>query len=67
MTYRYEVQTYRDPKWYQNSVVFASEAEAASAAQAKMWAWTQCENTRVVPTTEPANYHWDSEKGLVAL
>jgi hypothetical protein len=56
MSFGYEVLTGRDPKWYGNSVRFATREEANSAGLNKLMAWTACEDFRVIESSDPANY-----------
>lgn len=52
--WRYEV--FVQGKWYDNTVTFATAEEAQQAADIKMWNWTMCDETRVVPSAKPVNY-----------
>ena len=61
MSWRYEAQV--DGRWYPNSVYFETEREAKSAADVKMWSWTQCQDTRVVEDDSAVNYRFDFETG----
>jgi hypothetical protein len=52
-------------KWVGNQLRFATKAEAEANVYNLMMRWTLVRDTRVVETTDPVNYRWDPEKGLV--
>ena len=54
-------------KWAGNQLRFATKAEAEANVYNLMMRWTLVRDTRVVETTDPVNYRWDPEKGLVKL
>jgi len=59
MNYRYTIKVLGDPKFYNNAVVFATEAEAVSAAICKATLWTLAEDWQVEETSDPANYGFE--------
>ncbi len=59
MGYRYTIRVYDDPQFYKNAVVFATKAEAESAALNKFTAWTQAAGWRVEETKDAANYKFE--------
>jgi hypothetical protein len=65
MSYRYEVNV--QGKWYDNQAFFETEGEASKAGYNKMFNWTQCDDYRVVPSDQPANYRWNDTDGMVAI
>lgn len=57
-----EVKTVPDDKWYGNSLAFATEKEAAHSAKDLFMRWTLCTDHRAVESDEPVNYRidWDT-------
>lgn len=63
--FRYEVQTQETgERWFDNSVVLATEAEAQGAGYDKWSRWALCTAYRVVPVDATPNYTWDALRGL---
>jgi hypothetical protein len=56
MGWKPEVKTVNDAKWYQNGLVFATEAEATNSAFNLMMKWSAVEDYRAVEVDEPVNY-----------
>jgi len=54
-------------KWAGNALRFATKAEAEANVHNLMMRWTLVTDTRVVETTDPINYRWDLEIGLVKV
>jgi hypothetical protein len=54
-------------KWCGNGLRFATKEEAEANVRDLMWRWFAVRETRVVESTDPANYRWDAEKGLIRL
>ena len=57
MSWTYELQIIGEPdgKWNRVNVFFATEAEARRAGQQKHWAWTMCQDYRVVESDQEVN------------
>lgn len=68
MSWKPEVQTINDSKWYDNSLAFATEKEAAHSASDLANRWLLVTAHRAVESDEPVNYRidWDSME-LVAV
>lgn len=66
MSYKPEVKTIGDARWYGNALRFASEAEAAGNVANLADRWLLVEDTRVVESDDPVNYKW-TENGLEAV
>lgn len=62
MSWKPEVKTGNDNKWYDNALVFATEKEAYQSAKDLYARWTLCVDYRAVESTDPVNYRidWDS-------
>lgn len=58
MSYKVEVRTGVDPKWYTNSVRLATEEEALDYGQDLVYRWTAVMDMRVVESQDPVNYRW---------
>ena len=56
MAFKPEVQTVGDPKFYRNSLVFATEKEAFDNAHDLMMRWYAVENYRAVEVDEPVTH-----------
>ena len=54
-SFKPEVRTGKDPKWYDNSVRFATEAEALLSAQDLMNRWLLVVECRAVESDDPVN------------
>jgi hypothetical protein len=48
-------EVYVEGMWSQNSLVFATQAEAEMEAYALLMRWTLCEKSRAVEVDEPVN------------
>lgn len=55
MSFKPEVQTGSDPKWYDNSVRFATKEEAELSARDLMSRWMLVTNCRAVESEDPVN------------
>jgi hypothetical protein len=67
MSFKAEIKTYDDPKFYLNGVALATREEAEAYGRNKIAAWTLAEAYQVVESDEPVNYTWSSTAGLVAV
>lgn len=47
-----------DPKFYGNSLRFATKEEAVANVRDLMMRWTSVIETRVIETDDPVNYRW---------
>jgi len=56
MSFKPEVRTGSDPKFYCNALAFATEAEALANAKDLYHRWTLCVDYRAVESDEPVNY-----------
>lgn len=56
MSYKPEVTTGRDPKFYGNALAFATEAEALANAKDLYGRWTLCTGYRAVESTDPVTH-----------
>ena len=61
MSYKSEVQTGSDPKYYGNACAFATEDEALRAGAELMSRWMLVRNYRAVESTEPVNYEFPED------
>lgn len=57
MSFKPEVQTGKDSRWYDNSCAFATKEEAEYAAKDLMSRWLLVVDCRAVESDEPVNYH----------
>jgi hypothetical protein len=62
-----EVQTGTDPKWYDNALRFATEDEAKKSARNLMDRWLLVVDCRAVESDDPVNYKWVDGEGLQSL
>lgn len=60
-----EVQTGRDPKFYGNNLAFATREEAEHSAKDLMRRWLLVNDWRVVESDQPVNYHINLETGVM--
>lgn len=58
-----EVQTGKDPRWYDNSVRFATKEEAEYSARDLMNRWMLVTECRAVESDDPVNYVLDVKTG----
>jgi hypothetical protein len=58
MSWKPEVIADATGKWYGNSLVFATEAEARANVADLMFRWTSVRDTRVVESQEPVSHRW---------
>ena len=58
-----EVRTGKDPKWYDNSVRLATKEEAEAAARDLMARWMLVVECRAVESDDPVNYKIDLQTG----
>lgn len=56
MSFKPQVRTGSDPKFYGNALAFATEAEALANAKDLYHRWTLCVEYRAVESDEPVNY-----------
>ena len=63
MSYKPEVRTGNDPKWYGNSLAFATREEAEYSARDLMGRWMLVVECRAVESDEEVNYHLDLDTG----
>ena len=56
MSWKPEVQTANDEKFYGNALAFATKEEAEASAKDLYNRWTMCVGYRVVESDEPVNY-----------
>ena len=61
MSWKPEVQTGNDEKWYDNSVRFATKEEAEASARDLMNRWLLVVAYRAVESDDPVNYRIDLE------
>ncbi len=66
MSWKPEVRTGSDPKWYDNALVFATRGEAEKNVRDLMMRWMAVVDTRVVESTDKVNYQWTDE-GLIRI
>lgn len=62
-----EVQTGSDPKWYGNALRFATKAEAEASANDLAGRWMLVQDWRAVESDDPVNYKWIAGMGLEAV
>ncbi len=60
-----EVRTGTDPKFYQNSLAFATKEEAEYSARDLMNRWMAVVECRAVESDQPVNYHIDVTTGTM--
>ena len=66
MSWKPEVRTGNDPKFYGNALAFATQAEAESNAHELMMRWFAVVECRAVESTDPVTHAWVDGK-LVSL
>lgn len=66
MSYKPEVQTGKDPKFYGNNLAFATREEAERSAKDLMARWFLVNDWRVVESEQPVNYKLNLETGELA-
>lgn len=54
-------------KWCGNGLRFATRAEAEANVRDLEWRWTAVRATRVIESTDPVNYAWRADVGLVRI
>ena len=59
MSFKAEVKTVNDSKWYDNALRFATSTEADSYGSNLMDRWTAVEEYRVTEVPDAVNYVWD--------
>lgn len=67
MSYKPEVQTGRDPKFYSNNLAFATREEAEQSAKNLMARWFLVNDWRVVGSDQPVNYRLREDGALEAV
>jgi len=63
MSYKPEVKTGNDSKWYDNNLAFATREEAEYSARDLMNRWLLVVDCRAVESEQPVNYKLDLETG----
>lgn len=63
MSYKPEVKTDNDGKWYDNNLAFATYEEALFSAKDLTNRWLLVIDYRVVESEQPVNYRIDLETG----
>lgn len=56
MSWKPQVKTGSDPKWYGNALAFASKAEAEQSAYDLMCRWMAVTDYRAVESTDPVTH-----------
>lgn len=59
MSFKPEVKTHNDDKWYGNALVFATQEEALFSAKDLYHRWALCTDYRAVESNDPVNYRID--------
>lgn len=67
MSWAPEVIADPSDKWCGNALRFATKEEAEKYVLNLFFRWTLVRDTRVVESTDPVNYRWDPEAGLVEV
>lgn len=60
MSFKPEVRTGADPKWYGNALRFETRQEAEAQVADLAQRWRLVVDTRVVKSDDPANFRWDN-------
>ena len=63
MSYKPEVKTGNDDKWYDNNLAFATHEEALYSAKDLMSRWMLVTDYRAVESEQPVNYRLDMVTG----
>jgi hypothetical protein len=66
-SYKPEVQTDSSGKWYGNALRFATYEEAHANARDLAIRWFAVKAWRASEASDPVNYKWDNQRGLIAL
>jgi hypothetical protein len=56
MSWKPEVKTGNDPKWYGNALAFATKEEAEQSAYDLMYRWTTVVDYRAAESTDPVTH-----------
>lgn len=67
MSFKPEVRTGTDPKFYDNSLAFATREEAERSARDLMNRWMLVVECRAVESDQPVNYRLDEQGTLHAV
>ena len=67
MSFKPEVRTGTDPKFYDNNLAFATREEAERSARDLMNRWMLAVECRAVESDQPANYRLDEQGTLHAV
>jgi len=67
MSWKPEVQTGSDPKWYGNALRFETREEAEQNVHDLMMRWLAVRETRVVEVDEPVTHTYHNRQLLEAL
>jgi len=65
MSFKPEVRTGTDPKFYDNNLAFATREEAERSATDLMRRWFAVVECRAVESDQPVNYHIDINTGIM--
>lgn len=65
MSWKPEIQTINDDKWYANGLCFATKEEAEYSARDIHARWLLARAWRAVESNDPVNYKIDLEKGTM--
>ena len=60
-SYKAEILTVNDPKWYANALRFATESEADQYGLDLILRWTASRDYRVAESEDPVNYRITSD------
>ena len=66
-SYKPEVKVVDDPKWYSNTLRFATEAEAKRSADNLMRRWTSTVDARAAESDDPVNAVLGADGRLVLV
>jgi hypothetical protein len=64
MSWKPEIKTAHDTKWYSNELIFETKQEAESYARDLFYRWTATESWRVTEVTAPVNYRWKEGRAI---
>lgn len=65
MSWKPEIQTINDDKWYGNALRFATKEEAEYSAKGVYSRWLLARAWRAVESNDPVNHKIDLEKGTM--
>ena len=67
MSFKPQVRTGNDPKFYSNALAFATQSEAEDNARDLMCRWFAVVDCRAVESTDPVTHQWTADGKLVSL